>query len=283
MQTEISGMTRILLAAMLCCLHPFFIKAQGDTLVYINGEKLVGKLISSDDDELSFKPKTEATRGITVSEKTSNVAYILLESGQKIKYSNVLINRKYSKARAKRDKYFFKGTKIHQIKINLLALPFQQFELGYEKLLSPANALYLNTSFRHAISDNAATKGYILNIGYKRYLVKTPNTNSKYISQPQNGFFATAEIMHAAAKRNLAISKENPNSAPQAEKSNQFGIIFSLGYQHMISKKVSIESKLGAGQCFLMEDKEFQLGTLVYDGPFVANLFRASINLGYNF
>ena len=71
-------MTRILLAAMLCCLHPFFIKAQGDTLVYINGEKLVGKLISSDDDELSFKPKTEATRGITVSEKTSNVAYILL-------------------------------------------------------------------------------------------------------------------------------------------------------------------------------------------------------------
>lgn len=300
MQTENSGMTRILLAAMLCCLYPFNVKAQSDTLVYLNGDKVVGFLKEGTDDGVIFTLEVDG-REVILNEKKSNIYMVKFENGQSLTYTDIRSKKAIKtyqnpNSPAKlRSEILQSDQKIRIIKLNSLSLPFQALTLGVEKMVLPGQHWDLNIGFINQHLSNEMTYGVYIKSGYKRFLVKNVLTNTEFLSNPHQGWYIKPEIVFGI----MAVIKEDLRKEKSSDRGEErfVGSLVNIGYQISRPSGFIIDFHLGLGagvrdnigRPFYDFDSKIysrvrSYGTLNFFEKLQANgMYDLGINIGYQF
>ncbi len=160
-----------------------------DTLQLRSAEIIIGKIITIDDTEISYKLSNDLN-GPTYIIRKSKVLYIFLESGTVINYSNQSfeITEKRAAQLAKLNQY------KNSIKWEVLSSISNDICFGYERHLFKNRTIELKVAYIGAGNENIEgrynSKGYFLKLGYKFIEPNTQSVRSIYGSylKPEIGF-----------------------------------------------------------------------------------------------
>ena len=270
---------------------------QKDTMIYVNGEKVVGYLQQGNDDGVSFSIEIK-DRVVTINEKKSNIYKILLSNGQSVTYTQIKSARERGKflkegsPRRIRQQLLDEEQKIKLLKVNAVALGFQTLSVGVEKMITPGNHWDLNFSFPAIALNDRLFGGVNIQAGYKRFLLLNIAQNSDFLSKTWQGAYVKPELVFGVNSMVRSGRERNDNFDTGTE--SCFGAMLNLGYQ--ISRPsgfvIDLFAGLGVGnrnsQGPAFEDGITAVNRLDHygnfsflDGLYNNGMYTFGINLGY--
>jgi len=179
-----------------------------------------------------------------------------------IYFSNIGITISQDSLNTSKEENFFHK---NNLKYNLVSLLFYQQEFSYERLifdkqsinialgfisasLLPDNKIVLNQSSANPINTSIPRvgRGLFFNLGYRFYF----KNSSKYRYPITEGFYLEPNFIYGQYKTQ-SVSLEDPQNIIRIHQSkvNYRGILFNLGFQGSIGKRILIDmfGSLGFG------------------------------------
>lgn len=262
------------------------LKAQKDSIFFVNGDTLVGSVLKADDDQVIFSIKNGENHRTIYSEK-NEINLVVLSNGQIISYSDRTRKvKRISPLQQKRLSNYTEDQHLKVFKLNATGLIFNTIEFGKEKLLQPNQSIEgyagLILLGRHPFHEF----GLNLRFGYKWILFKDYEKKPNHRLNPLDGFYVKPELLFSYIVINRPEESERYWDEHQ---STIYGFALNIGYQIVSSKGFVLDAFVGYGagthhQNFHPDNRRDNRRTWNYNPPPLGErIHTAGIRLGFTY
>jgi hypothetical protein len=241
-RTTTSAMHRVLgmLAALFVLTGIGFAQ---DTLVYVNGNRIVGTVEEIGLDQVRYHTTSAGNQVAIVVPKTE-LARVKLAGGQEIVLNGANATSVAPDVMARK----------HVIKLDFLAPALNHFVLGYEQAIGPRMNIEATVGLigLGTYGEYRNQQGFMAKTGIKFILRTRRNRLGSYVDEgPLGGFYLRPALMVSAWKRDdVYYTGGYPYPAVQQQRSTRFtsaALNMEVGRQYILGKHVTFDMYLGLG------------------------------------